>query len=84
MDPNSSGVTSSGETRRQKGLEREKNQTQAGDLTERRKEILKIIVQEFVNSATPVSSEIISHKFRSPLSSAEEKFIAGIEFGPVN
>src|SRR5690242_2496214 len=40
------------------------------DLTERRKEILRIIIQEFVNTATPVSSDTVVHKYRLPISPA--------------
>ena len=53
-------------------LERaEKSQTPSTEeLTERRKEILRIIIQEFVNSAMPVSSEVVVNKYRLPISPA--------------
>jgi heat-inducible transcriptional repressor len=48
-----------------------KNAPETADtLTERRKELLKIIIQEFVNTATPVSSEVIVNKYRLPISPA--------------
>src|SRR5438045_2470722 len=39
-------------------------------LTERQREILRIIIQEFVVSATPVSSEGLVNKYKLPYSSA--------------
>jgi heat-inducible transcriptional repressor len=49
-----------------------KNPTLRADegMTERRKEILRIIIREFVNTATPVSSEIVVNKYRLPVSTA--------------
>lgn len=40
------------------------------DLTDRQREILKVIVQEFVVTATPVSSETVVYKYRLPVSTA--------------
>jgi len=48
----------------------EKEPPLTDDLTERRKEILKIIIREFVNTAQPVSSEMVVYKYRLPISSA--------------
>lgn len=50
------------------GVEKELALTE--ELTERRKEILRIIIQEFVNSATPVSSDTVVNKYRLPISPA--------------
>jgi heat-inducible transcriptional repressor len=39
-------------------------------LTERQREILRIVIEEFVNTATPVSSELLVNKHKLPYSSA--------------
>jgi heat-inducible transcriptional repressor len=39
-------------------------------LTERQRDILKIIVQAFVTTATPISSEMVVYKYRLPVSTA--------------
>ena len=56
--------------RKNKPRELEKELTTGDELTERRKEILRIIIQEFVNTATPVSSDTVVHKYRLPISPA--------------
>lgn len=42
----------------------------SGPLTERRQTILKLVIQEFVDTATPVASETLVRKYRLPVSSA--------------
>ncbi|WP_322487408.1 heat-inducible transcriptional repressor HrcA [Chloroflexus sp.] len=42
----------------------------SGPLTERRQTILKLVVQEFVDTATPVASETLVRKYRLPVSPA--------------
>ncbi len=57
-------------SRKNKPRELEKELTVNEEMTERRKEILRIIIQEFVNTATPVSSDTVVHKYRLPISPA--------------
>lgn len=40
------------------------------NMTERRKDILRIVIKEFVETATPVSSDIVVNKYRLPVSPA--------------
>ncbi len=42
----------------------------SSSLSERQREILKLIVQEFITTATPVSSETVVYKYRLPVSTA--------------
>lgn len=42
----------------------------SGPLTERRQMILRLVIQEFVDTATPVASETLVRKYRLPVSSA--------------
>ncbi|MCX7858998.1 MAG: heat-inducible transcriptional repressor HrcA [Chloroflexus sp.] len=42
----------------------------SGPLTERRQTILKLVIQEFVDTATPVASETLVRKYRLPVSPA--------------
>ncbi len=42
----------------------------SGPLTERRQTILKLVIQEFVDTATPVASEMLVRKYRLPVSPA--------------
>lgn len=42
----------------------------APNLTERRQFILKLVVQEFVATATPVASDMLVRKYQLPFSSA--------------
>src|SRR5579862_4073554 len=39
-------------------------------LTDRRRDILKLIVEDYIDSALPISSEAIAHKMVVPVSSA--------------
>src|SRR6476469_1010196 len=51
-----------------------------GNLTDRQRVILRIIIQEFIVSAAPVSSETLVNKYRLPYSSATVRNeMAGLE-----
>ncbi|MDD4662220.1 MAG: heat-inducible transcription repressor HrcA, partial [Candidatus Pacebacteria bacterium] len=39
-------------------------------ITDRQKKILNVIIEEYINSAEPVSSQILAHKFGFDLCSA--------------
>lgn len=74
MEINAANQPASGKQSRKlkarEGERIEKETLPADSLTERQKEILKITIQEFVNTATPVSSEAIVHRYRLPISPA--------------
>ncbi|GIV97300.1 MAG: heat-inducible transcription repressor HrcA [Herpetosiphonaceae bacterium] len=42
----------------------------SAELTERRKQLLKLIIQEYIDTATPVASEVLVRKYGLPVSSA--------------
>ena len=59
-----------GRPRRSIPTEDDQNSTRTAGLTERQREILRIIIQEYTLTAAPVGSETIVQKYRLPLSSA--------------
>ncbi len=60
-----------GPTRRGPGRPRKNEEGGSGsDLTERQREILRLVIQEFVSTAAPVSSDVIVNKYRLPYSPA--------------